>query len=179
MWIVTECHQILALEKEQDRLVLEPLKERNISITLNSSYASIFQIPESSNFQFYSVLYHAYRYEMNKYLRDNLEVITANGNVNRVGRFFRFSFRIENTNYRISEFQYIQWEKKRELVADQLPYPNKLFILQFQFHQEILRLFFYLNLLYKHLIHKNNQQDNLVLHQTQFQLNSNPLLLLL
>ncbi len=106
MWVVTDCHQFLSMEFENNRIVFYPVKERIVEVVLNDIYGTRIQIPKDIS-QDFSFRYDIYKQETCKYLQNNLRIISAGGATSKLGKFLRINFYIETTEYRISDIQYI------------------------------------------------------------------------
>jgi len=106
-WRVIDCHQFLSLESNGQRLVFHPIQDRVVEVVLNDVYGSRILIPENTTFTPTPGTHDHYKHQVCNYIRENLRVISANGSTNKAGKFCRLNFVIEDTEYRISDIQYV------------------------------------------------------------------------
>jgi len=106
-WRVVDCHQFLSLENNDQRLVFNPIQERIVEVVLNDIYGTRILIPENSSFTPTPGTHDDYKHQACNYIRQNLRIISAGGSINKAGKFCRLNFVIEDSEYRISDIQYV------------------------------------------------------------------------
>ena len=102
-----DCHQFLSYENKVARVVFRPIKDDIIEVAVNDRYGTRIVLPVNNSFISTADTYDEYKHDMCVYLKDNLTIVTAEANSNRIGQFLRLLFKIEGTVYKISDIQYM------------------------------------------------------------------------